>query len=257
MHAEIANEADVLRGAREDDLLVFEPGTVGWARAAEHFDAEDGVTLVRVTLFRGKHPTTTLQRGVAQGYEVLCRIGGGLFRIPKTGTPVMVGFPAAFATQPGAGVILCTTEREPDIQFSATRAKMDLGDDTDLVIKARSITLSDYDNRFLAIGPDGGIQVQDETGTGLIVKDGAVCIFAAKDGVMQSVLTLSADAIQALQMGGNALNIKGGNVTFLGSQLSLAFGSIGLGVMASPATPLHFGPAPMAGTPSTSIFGQA
>ena len=54
------------------DLLLFEPGTVGWDGASPHFDTEDGVTLVRVTLVRGRHPSTPLTPDVAQGYQVLC-----------------------------------------------------------------------------------------------------------------------------------------------------------------------------------------
>ena len=66
--AEIANDADVL-GVRSE-LLLFEPGTVGWESASPHFDSEDGTTLVRVTLFRGKTPAAIRKPGVAQGYEV-------------------------------------------------------------------------------------------------------------------------------------------------------------------------------------------
>jgi hypothetical protein len=253
-HPGFANDADV-PGDRSD-LLLFEPGTVGWSGVADHFDTADGVTLIRVTLFHGKSPIDIPTPGIAQGLEVLCRIGGGMFRIPRPGTPVMVGFPSAFATMPGAGVIVCTTEASPDIQFSASRAKMDLGPDADLVIKARTITLSDYENRFVHIGKDGGIQIQDKDGSGVIIQDGAIAIFAVKDGTMKTLLQLSADALQAMQDGGNVLNIKGGNVTILGNQCSLAFGSIALGAKASPATPAQFGPAPMAGSPSTSVFIQ-
>ena len=250
--AGFAHDADIL--AKDEDPLVFEAGTVGWASASPHYDTADGVTLVRVTLFRGKSPTTPLVAGVAQGLEVLCRIGGGMFRIPPPGTPVTVGFTCAFATMPGCGVIVCTTESSPEIQFSPTRAKMDLGPDADLVLKARTITLSDYDNRFIHIGADGGIQVQDSDGTGIIIKSGGIAIFAVQNGVMKTLLQLSASALQAMQSDGSLLNMKGGNMTVVGSQCSLSCGSIALGVNASPATPAQFGPVPMGGSPSTCVF---
>ena len=217
-----AHDADIL--AKDEDPLVFEPGTVGWSSASPHYDTEGGVTLVRVTLFRGKSPTTPLVAGVAQGLEVLCRIGGGMFRIPPPGTPVTVGFTSAFATMPGCGVIVCTTETSPEIQFSPTRAKMDLGPDTDLVLKARTITLSDYNNRFIHIGADGGIQVQDSDGTGIIIKSGGIAIFAVENGVMKTLLQLSPTALQAMQSDGSFLNMKGGNMTVVGSQCSLSCG---------------------------------
>lgn len=227
---------------------------MGWVSASPHFDTADGITLVRVTLFRGKSPTAAITPGIAQGLEVLARIGGGMFRIPGPGTPVMVGFPSAFAAMPGAGVIVCTTEASPTIQFSPTRAKMDLGPDTDLVLKARTITLSDYSNRFVHLGADGGIQIQDSDGTGIIIQNGNIAIFSALNGAMKTMLQVTTSALQAMQADGVVVNIKGGNMTIAGSQCSLAFGSVALGVNASPATPAQFGPAPMAGTPSTCVF---
>jgi hypothetical protein len=249
----MANEADVFPAA--EDPLVFEPGTVGWNDGGKHYDEEDGVVLVKVTLFRGRYATQQLEPGRAHGHRVLCRIGGGLFRIPKPGTGVMVGFPSWFATMPGAGLIVTTVERSPDIQFSATKAKMDLGDEVDLVIKARSITLSDYGNRFVHVGPDGGIQVQEKDGTGVFIRDGAVMIVTADGGAMKTLVQLTKDAVQIVQADGNLVNIKGGNVTIVGQQCSMMFGAIKLGAAASPATPGHYGAGP-AGIPSTSVWIQ-
>jgi hypothetical protein len=254
MDLSFATDADVL-GTR-DDPLVFEPGTVGWGDGGRHFDVEGGVTLVKVTLFRGRDPTRPLKAGEAQGQRVLCRIGGGLFRIPKPGTGVMVGFPTWFSTMPGAGLIVSTVEPSPDMQFSETRAKLELGPDVDLVIKARSITISDYADRFVHVGPDGGIQVQDADGTGVIIRDGAVAIFAAEGGAIKTLLQLSPNALEAMQASGNVFKLKGGNVTLLGNQCSLACACIALGVGASPATPAHYGPAPVASMPSTTVWIQ-
>ncbi len=64
--AENTNEQDIF-GPR-DEPLVFEPGTVGWDDTDEHFDVgtadNDGNTLVRVTLFRGRDPGVRPRRGV-------------------------------------------------------------------------------------------------------------------------------------------------------------------------------------------------
>ena len=166
--AENTNEHDLFRG--QDEAIVFEPGTVGWSDVDDHVDLgtpdNDGNTLVRVTLFRGRERGTAPKPGVAEGHQVLAQLASGFFRVPPTGTRVMVGFPSAFATTPGAAVIVSTLERSPDAQFNATKAKIDVGPDQDLVLKARSITITDYQDRFLHIGPDG-VMLQDEAGNGV------------------------------------------------------------------------------------------
>jgi hypothetical protein len=248
--AELPNDADVL-GPR-DELLLFEPGTVGWDGADPHFDTEDGVTLVRVTLVRGRHPSTPLQPDVAQGHQVLCRIGGGLFRIPKKGTAVMVGFPTAFANHPGAGVIVCTTEASPDVQFSDTKAKFDVGADTDFVIKAKSVTISDYDNRFLHVGPDG-VMLQDEQGNGVVIKSGAIMIYVADSGDAKSLIQMTPGELSLLQKDTGFVKLTGGKLTLLAnSSAGIVAGNVAIG---SPAkTQLAAMIAPSPGVPSTSVF---
>lgn len=248
--SEFPNDADVLGGPA--DLLLFEPGTVGWDGVDEHFDTEDGVTLVRVTLVRGRHPSTPLTPDVAQGHQVLCRIGGGLFRIPKKGTPVMVGFPTAFAGHPGAGVIVCTTEASPDIQFNDTKAKFDVGPDTDFVIKAKSVTISDYDNRFLHVGPDG-VMLQDEAGNGVIMKKGAIMIFVADGGDAKTVVQVTPKELSLVQKDSGFVKLTGGNATlFASGSVALVGANVAVGAQATAATPALCGSPP--GTPSKSVF---
>jgi hypothetical protein len=248
--AELPADADVL-GPRED-LLLFEPGTVGWDGIDPHFDTEDGITLVRVTLVRGRHPSTPLKSDAAQGHQVLCRIGGGLFRIPKKGTAVMVGFPTAFAAHPGAGVIVCTTEASPDIQFSDTKAKLDLGPDTDVVIKGKSVTISDYDNRFLHVGPDG-VMMQDESGNGLLLSGGALVIFVADSGDAKTVVQLTKSELSLLQKDTGFIKLTAGNATiFANGSAGLLGASVSIGAGATAATPALTGAPP--GKPSTSVF---
>jgi hypothetical protein len=249
--AELPNDADVLGG--HGDLLLFEPGTVGWDGVSPHYDTEDGVTLVRVTLVRGRHPATPLQPDVAQGYQVLARIGGGLFRIPAQGTSVMVGFPTAFADHPGAGVIVCTTESSPDIQFSPTKAKFDVGADTDFVIKAKSVTISDYANRFLHVGPDG-VMLQDEKGNGVVMSGGAIMIYVADSGDAKTVVQMTSKELSLVQKDTGMVKLTGGNATVVASgSAAIVAGSVSIGAKATAATPAIIGPTPP-GAPSTSVF---
>jgi hypothetical protein len=250
--AELPNDADVL-GDRAEPLL-FEPGTIGWDGVDPHFDTEDGMTLVRVTLVRGRHPSTPLQPDVAQGHQVLCRIGGGLFRIPKKGTNVMVGFPTAFADHPGAGVIVCTTEVSPDIQFSETKAKLDVGPDTDFVIKAKSVTISDYDNRFLHVGPDG-VMLQDEKGNGVVIKSGAIMIYVADSGDAKTLIQMTPAELSLLQKDTGFLKLAGGNATLLAATaatVTSAAVNLGSGKPTVPTPAVFMSPAG-APAPSTSV----
>jgi hypothetical protein len=249
--AELPNDADVLGG--RGDLLLFEPGTVGWDDVDAHFDTEDGVTLVRVTLVRGRHPSTPLTPNVAQGYQVLARIGGGLFRIPAKGTSVMVGFPTAFADHPAAGVIVCTTEVSPDIQFSETKAKFEVGADTDFVIKAKSVTITDYDNRFLHVGPDG-VMLQDEQGNGVVIKGGAIMIYVADSGDAKTLIQMTPKELSLLQKDTGLVKLTAGNVTILASGAAgVLAGNVSIGAQAGPATPALVGISPP-GAPSKSVF---
>lgn len=224
--AEVPHDGDVLGHDGEHEPLVFEPGTVGWPDGAPHFDAEDGITLVKVTLVRG-------------GQRVLCRIGGGMFRIPKPGTGVMVGFPSWGASMPGSGVVVSTLERSPDIQFHEHKAKLDLGPDTDLVLKARSITLSDYGNRFVHLGPDGGIQVQDADGTGILIKDGVVLVFVADQGDAKTLLQLTKAEASLVQKGTGFVKLKDGQATVLANKsAAVVGGSVVLGAQPSAGVPV-------------------
>jgi hypothetical protein len=248
--AELPNDADVLGGS--SDLLLFEPGTVGWDGADPHFDTEDGVTLVRVTLVRGRHPSTPLQPDVAQGHQVLCRIGGGLFRIPPKGTAVMVGFPTAFAGHPAAGVIVCTTEASPDTQFNDTKAKFDVGPDTDLVIKAKSVTISDYDNRFLHVGPDG-VLLQDDKGNGVVMSGGAIMIYVADSGDAKTLVQMTPQELSLLQKDTGFIKLTGGKLTLLASgSAGLVAGNVAIGSPSKPQVAAMIAPSP--GVPSTSVF---
>jgi hypothetical protein len=239
-YAEVSYDDERVRGRDpSQDLMVFEPGTIGHDGVNDIVDVDrsdaDGVTFVRVTLFRGRDPSKP-KKAVAQGVEVFAQIDSRIWHVPPRGTRVMVGFPTAFAGTPGAGVILAVLEKTPAIQFAEERAKMDFGAERDLVIKARSITLSDYQNRFIHIGPSGGLQVIDDTGTGVIVKDGGVAIFASSGGVMRTLLALSAsDISQMIKDGGGDVKFmskakSNGDLAMGGQNFVAEFGAGKLGV---------------------------
>ena len=181
--------------------------------------------------------------------------------MPRKGERVIVAFPSGMEQTPGAAVILAMLGASPPTQFSPTRAKMDFGADYDLIIKARSITLSDYNNRFVCIGPDTGVHMNDGSGNVLAIKDGNVNAIASGgfNFVVGSTgtpslagLSLSTTAssmwcgIQLIKL--NVLNIG----TWCAASISLAAGNVGLGSSASPATPASYFP----GVPSTSVFVQ-
>lgn len=115
-------------------------GTVGWADEDEHVfpgtDANDGFTLVRVTLYEGRSFNDAPNPDVAQGHQILCNVGSGVFRIPAKGTRCFVLIPKGLEQQPGAGVITQTVERSPSEQFAENRITTDYGSDHDYVIQA-------------------------------------------------------------------------------------------------------------------------
>ncbi len=254
--AENTNEQDLFGWGAEP--LVFEPGTVGWDDTEEHFDVgtadNDGNTLVRVTLVRGRDPNTRPKPGVASGHRVLAQLGSGLFRIPPKGTRVMVGFATAFATTPGAAFIVCTCERSPDSQFGAGKAKLDVGPDQEIILKGKAVTLTDYDDRFLHVGPDG-VMMQDENGNGLVLKNGAIMIYVADGGDAKTVVQITKSELSLMQKDSGFVKLKDGIATlFANKSACIVAGNVMLGAKATPATPALTGMSGPTAIPSTSVF---
>ena len=234
-------------------------GTVGWADGSAHFDIdeESGITLVKVTLFKGRNPDTdgAVSDGLAHGREILCRIGAPLFNIPPKGAQVMVAMAADRGLTPGAGVIFSIPIKSPGTQFSDSRAKMDFGEETDLVIKARSVTLSDYEDRFLTLGPTFGIKAGDSTGSGLHIKNSKLRFYAAVNKTGVCSLELSENKIFSMctsSGGGQSSGFKfnGGNCTVYCQQYANTAASGMLGGTASPLSGIQYGPG--LGLPSLS-----
>lgn len=253
--AGVINELELFPADRTADPGV-EVGTVGWDGEDEHADVgtqeNGGVTLIKVQLYRGKDSTSDVKPGVAQGHKILARLNGyPLWVIPPRGLECMVLFPGGFATTPGAGVIVALPGANPYVQFSKTRAKLDVGEDTDLVIKGRSITLSTYENDFIAVGPDSGIMLCDRDGNMMQIKDGQITIAVADEGSppdAKTVIKLSETALDLAQKtaSGNMAGIRLENleVTVLGAVFkALTAGGV-LGKLASAPTGIQYSVAP-------------
>jgi hypothetical protein len=241
----------------------IEMGTIGWDNAEEHFvqgtegTEEEGYTLVRVQLFRGRsNASKKLKATTGQGTQMLCHISSGLFRIPKKGERCFVMLAAGYENMDASGVIVAIIKKTPFEQFSEGRVKMDFGSDEDLVIKARSVTISDYNNDYMSLTAAGGFRAATFDG-GLIQVKGDKFTAACGGGIYlfggttpSAGLVLSSVQAQ-LWCGAGMFKINAiGMGTWIGFQAVISAGSVSIGALASPATPCGIFP----GLPSTSVF---
>lgn len=232
-------------------------GMIGWTGPNPDLDpndlgddSNDGYTLTRVQLFAGRNETRPLVDGRAQGFRLLCTVADHvqMFGPPRDGDRCIVLVPAGLESTPGAAVVVAIISKAPTTQYSSTRGKIDVGPDRDLVIKGRSIALSDYDNRFISIGPDNGIVVQEKDGSGVIVKDGAVAIFAASGGDVKSALTLKGDEASIYQKsseGNTCVVLGGGKAQLVGTHCAVQGSAVYLGASPSMLTAAALGPSPI------------
>lgn len=245
----------VVRGERRTPEL--ELGVVGWPGEDTVCDIgsadNDGRTLVRVTLHRGGGPGDEPKPGEAAGYRVSVRVTGPLFYVPPKGSEVLVAFPSGFGMAPGAGVLLCTTGATPAEQFSETQAKLDVGADSGLFLKGKSVKLGMYNpddptdvEDFVSLSPDGGIQAINRNGFGVHIDLDAVTIFAPdENGDAKSVLRVTKDEIMlANKDSGGALStltLKQQEVCSAGLVFNSCTPGANLGALATAATPAVIG----------------
>lgn len=257
----VADATALREGAavRPDQGGIYD-GTVGWDDGADHFDldAVSGVTLVKVTLFKGRNPTTDGAKpdARARGTRILCRIGAPLFNVPPDAAQVVVAMPADRLLVPGGGVIISQVIASPGTQFSATKAKMDFGPNCDLVIKARSIVLTDYDDSYFTVGPDYGIKMGDADGNGGQLKDDQWLFYTTEDGTATTTFRLSkADGIALMINDGQTcgMTMKAGEWTGVGTLFKAMFAGGYLGSAPTAATPMTYG-ASTASLGSTAWF---
>jgi hypothetical protein len=236
--------------------------TVGWegeseaADKGDGSDTEDGVTLVRVTTHAGALPTEPESpTGLANGHQLVAIPPMWPQWIPPKGTRCILGYPDG---PTGVPVILAYYGPAPDKQHGRTTAKMDFGDQH-LVIKAKSITLRDDAGNLLSMSEEMGVQIADESGSGLQAYQGVVMLrVIGGDSQTKTWVSLNEEVAQIVNAaGGTGVVCKENVVSVNGTTICLnALGAINLGFNASAATPVLVGLSAMAGVASQSIFGS-
>jgi hypothetical protein len=238
------NQHDALGTRRDNETPSVEHGTVGWDGEDEHTDlgktSNDGTTLIKVQLFRGRDPDEPYKEGIAQGHRIWARIGGPMWFCPAKGSQCFIIFPTGFAETPGVGLLVpAYPGRSPSIQFSKTRAVLDFGPTVDVIIKGKSVTLSDYTAPtpyYLSVGPTTGIKCGAPDASGFCLTAGKWLMYTT-DG--------SGNAVNAMQMSGadysivrteggqvHGMKISGGNVDVCGALFNAktAGGNLGMGI---------------------------
>lgn len=219
------DEAEVFR--KEEPAFTVERGTVGWADASDHHDLgsddNDGTTLVRVTIFRGSRATgKSPQDGVANGLQVLAQVSGPFWAVPPPGQAVLVAFPGGDIETPGNGIIMCWLGKSPSVQFKYGRAVVDVGDQ-DLIVKGKSVTLSDRQApaQFIQVGPPpqggaSGITACDSQGGGFTVQAGVAAMFSGDGaGHAPTLVQVTTTSFEVWQKDGGCLMVKGGNASMI------------------------------------------
>lgn len=258
-------------GIMRPQSVAIEAGMIGWDDESEvalmGTEDNDGTTLIKVQLFRGIDPLRE-PNGRAQGHKILARLSGFPFwAIPPKDMQCFVGFPAGFGTTPGAGVIIALPGANPFVQFSETRAKIDVGRDQDLVIKGRSVTLvmhnpddPDGQEDFISITPQGGIQMGSRDGLGVVIKDGTINLFVPDDSNdVKTVLRLSKDFVDICQKNASdkSILVQIGNEKFVVQGKAFeALTSSGVLGFSEGATPLPIALGPAGAVVSTGFVGM-
>lgn len=254
-------EDNLYSPAREYESAQVEVGTVGWEGTDEHFEkgteASDGHTLIYVTLYRGRDPSTKPEAGRAQGMKILCHISDSIFRIPKKGTRCYVIVPHGMEQSPGAGVIVACVSPSPTTQFEDDRVVMDFGEDVHVVLKGKSVALSDHENpaRFIGVGTPRsggtpGVQILLPDGTGAAWQDGAFALFS-RDGTMMQA-TPSKFEVWVKDIG--CLRIADGEFYTYAPINKMQGAGCYIGKLPTVANMALWGPTGIAGVASPSVF---
>jgi hypothetical protein len=241
----------------------IEVGSIGWEDEDDYFflgdDSNDGHTLVRVQLFRGRDPTKPLSKTRAQGMKILCHLSGGLFRIPQKDTRVYVAIPKGMERLPGAGVIFATVEKSsPDGRLDKDRAVLDFGDEMHLVIKAKSVAIGDTAGNFIAAGAPrsggpSGLTFQASDGTGGVIQEGVVSWFVASGGLAKSIIQMTPSKIECMHADGGCW-IVDKDYYCLGTHATVQGGAVYLGAAPTVANFALWGVTGIAGVASPSVL---
>lgn len=130
------NEREVLGRDADREPLFCEEGRVGHDGDTDenYFHpgaADDGnVTLVNVTLFRGRDPKKPHRPTSAQGHEVIARLGWPGMGVPQRGSQAILVFPGGFTLAHGAGVVIATPGDPRNAMNGANTRTSDTGKHT-------------------------------------------------------------------------------------------------------------------------------
>lgn len=220
----------------------IEIGSIGWEGDDDDsfFDmgdeSNDGHTLIKVQLFRGRDHTKPLNPNRAQGHKIVCHIPAGLFRIPPKDTRCYVAIPSGMETVPGAGIIIATVEQSHTRdQFKKDRAVIDFGDDTHVVIRGKSISLNDSENRFIAVGEPrsggaGGITISNDDGTTIAVQEGVIGMTVPNAGAVGTIFQMKPQQMQFGVAGGAQADFTTTKAQIFAMSGYLTFGLTYMGV---------------------------
>lgn len=262
MNAEGHRLQDAIGSGEPATRSYIEHGTVGWDDGSELLDlgtdTNGGRTFIRVQLFRGADPASVPDPGdgAAHGYKIKARISGPMWHVPPRGTHCLVAFPEGLVDAPGLGVIIALPDKNPSIQFSGSRAVLDFGPDMDVVIKGKSVVISDYENRYFSVGPETGIKCGDADANGFCLKAGQWLMYTTQAGNARSCLKLAgAEASLALNDGKVAfVKLSDGKIEVAGTKFVAATASGYLGLTAVAASPIAYSAAGPVNLISASWF---
>lgn len=237
-------------------------GTVGWEGDTQDDIVDlgndaDGHTLVHVTLHEGRDRSKAPpDSAIATGRQVSASVSAPSFHVPKLHSVVWL---ARLAGSNAYAIIHNPTPNTTDQFTGPDRSLTDVGDDTDMILRGRSITLQAATGEWIGIGPRTGIQIGDAGGHGAQLRNGQWMFWIADGGDAKTVLKLTKDIAIAQNKNGagfvSAMSVGDGKFKVLGNSAAIATGNVALGVLASPACSVHYGP-PGIGISSTTVFTQ-
>ena len=251
-------------GVNDDGIPTLEWGTVGWDDQGDIYDLGDGsdgdsqVTLLRVTLFRGKDPTEPLDDSRAQGMKILTQLPSVDFGIPTRNTPVFLGIPGN--DYPGAAVVLQVSDRRASQIFGqqkpGERCISGVGTKARVILKnndSASLYTVDANGKAVSayVGPDK-IQLSNAFGAITLDQNG-ITLSAGQAAIILGVDGSTKVQGQTVSASASAVAISGKVVTSIGAAPN---SKTLIGPAATPLTPAAYvnPAAPTVPSPSASVF---
>lgn len=202
----------------------FDVGSIGWEDDADvHYDlgdaSNDGFTLIKVQLFRGRDVTKPLAKR-AQGIKLVCHMNSMMGqRVPPKDTRCYIAIPAGMEETPGAGIIVGTVEKSTDGRLDSDRVVVDYGDQH-VVIKGKSVSIQGTDGSFVGVGSPrsggaAGVTIQANDGTGAVYQTGVAATFVSGGSVSppKSIFEMTTTKVNLMVTGGGRLMLDTADLT--------------------------------------------